>query len=81
MKLSTLYFLIAIIFALSLSGSFYVYNLIPDNASVPSHWNIYGEVDGQMEKGVGLFLLPGLLTFISLILIGIPYIDPLQKNK
>ncbi|MDA0986203.1 MAG: SdpI family protein [Bacteroidetes bacterium] len=63
-----------------LSESIYVYNLLPQDAQVPSHWNIYGNVDGKMEKGVGLFLLPGLLTFISLILIGIPYIDPLQKN-
>lgn len=54
------------------------------SASLPermaSHWNIDGEVDGYMDKGLGLFFLPALGALLLAVFLIIPKIDPLGRN-
>ncbi len=45
-----------------------------------SHWDSKGEVDGDMPKFWGLFLMPIISVGLLLLFILIPKIDPLKKN-
>ncbi len=45
-----------------------------------SHWNYKGEVDGYMQKSVGLFLMPILSVVLFVLFSFIPKIDPLKSN-
>lgn len=58
--------------------SFYVYSQTPEN--IATHWNGNGEVDGHMNKELGLFLIPGMLIGLVLLFKVIPKIDPLKEN-
>lgn len=51
---------------------------LPD--PMPSHWNATGEVDGYTSKLWGIWLLPLMTLGITLLLAGVPYIDPLKAN-
>jgi uncharacterized membrane protein len=51
-----------------------VYSQLPDQ--VPSHWNIYGQVDGTVGRATAVLLLPAFATVIWLILLTVPRIDP-----
>ena len=56
----------------------YYYDKMPEYMA--THWNQDSEVDGYMEKGAGLFLIPGMLLFLVLLFYVIPRIDPLKEN-
>lgn len=43
---------------------------------VPSHWNIHGEVDGYMSKPWGVYLMPMISLFSSILLMLLPKIAP-----
>lgn len=58
--------------------SFYVYDLVPEKMTV--HWNTQGEPDGYGSKFLGLFLLPIIMSVVTLLLLIAPYTDSLQKN-
>jgi len=45
-----------------------------------SHWNTAGQPDDTMPKLFGAFLLPIVSTCIALLMLLLPYIDPLRKN-
>ncbi len=47
---------------------------------VPSHWNIYGQVDGWMSKNFAVFFFPALMLGLYLLLSFIPLMDPLKTN-
>ncbi len=51
---------------------------LPD--PMPSHWNAAGEVDGYMSKFWGVWLMPLMTLGITLLLAGVPYLDPLKAN-
>lgn len=51
---------------------------LPD--PMPSHWNAAGEVDGYMSKFWGIWLMPLMTLGITLLLAGVPYLDPLKAN-
>jgi uncharacterized membrane protein len=55
-----------------------LYPQMPDRMA--SHWGANGEVDGYMSKFWGLFLLPIILTIMTLLFVFLPKIDPLKKN-
>lgn len=55
-----------------------LYAQLPD--PMPSHWNAAGEIDGYMSKFWGVFLMPLMTTGITLLLIAVPFIDPLKSN-
>ncbi|MCX6818991.1 MAG: DUF1648 domain-containing protein [Candidatus Aenigmarchaeota archaeon] len=56
----------------------YIYPQMP--ASMASHWNAQGIVDGYMSKFWGLFLMPVISVFLFLLFLAIPRIDPMKKN-
>ncbi|MFA5830433.1 MAG: DUF1648 domain-containing protein [Candidatus Paceibacterota bacterium] len=72
------YLVIAGITIVSFAVGFYFYPLFP--AEVASHWGMNGEVNGYMPKFWGLFLLPFLMIFFSVLLFLLPKIDPLKEN-
>jgi amino acid transporter len=48
----------------------YFYPRLPNKLAV--HWDAYGNVNGYLPKFIGIFLIPFLLVFISLIPVVIP---------
>lgn len=56
----------------------YFYPFLPDR--VPSHWNIYGEVDGYSSRFFGAFGLPLLNIAMYVLLLITPYVDPKKAN-
>ncbi len=74
----TSYYLIIVLIALSIVGSIMLYPIMPDQMA--SHWNAAGQVDGQMPKIWGLFLMPVIAVAMLLLFMAIPCIDPLKKN-
>lgn len=72
---------LVIIVLLTLTGlavSLWAYPQLPE--MVPSHWNIAGEVDDTMQRGMVAFLMPGTILFLGLLLLFLPNIDPLRAN-
>ncbi len=55
-----------------------LYPTMPDRLA--SHWNAQGQVDGYMDKGWGLFLMPVISVVLLLLFLAIPKIDPLKAN-
>lgn len=74
---STILAVTATILASVIIGA-YLYPLMPD--TLPSHWNIRGEVDGYMSKFWGLFLMPIVSVVLFLLFISIPKLDPKKEN-
>ncbi|MEM2703743.1 MAG: DUF1648 domain-containing protein [Candidatus Bathyarchaeia archaeon] len=69
---------VLILAAFSFCVSVCMYPLVPE--WMASHWNIKGEVDAYLPRFWGLFLLPLILTGVTLLLIAVPRIDPLKEN-
>ncbi len=58
--------------------SFWASPLLPDKMA--SHWNIEGDADGHMAKGIGTYLMPIISLVLLAMFIILPIIDPLRKN-
>jgi uncharacterized membrane protein len=56
----------------------YLYAEMP--ATIASHWNAQGQVNGYLSKFWGLFLMPIISFALFLLFITIPKIDPLKQN-
>jgi uncharacterized membrane protein len=69
--------IIAII-ALSVLIGLFFYPYLP--ATVASHWDAQGQVNGYMSKFWGTFLVPFMSIALFLLFLLIPRIDPLRKN-
>jgi uncharacterized membrane protein len=69
---------IAVIILISLALGIFFYGQLPERMA--SHWNASGQADGYSEKGMGVFLIPGLLVFLAVLWFVIPKIDPKRKN-
>ena len=63
---------------LSLAMAIYLYPMMPDRLA--SHWNAQGQVDGYVDKGWGMFLMPAISVFLLLLFLAIPKMDPLKEN-
>lgn len=63
---------------ISAVASFYFYQHSPD--VITTHWNFRGEADGFSSKGFGSFFFPGLLAFIYLLMVVLPYFDPKRDS-
>lgn len=55
-----------------------LYNKLP--SSVPTHWNIAGEIDGYSPKIFGAFMSPVIMIFTWCGMKFLPKIDPKKKN-
>lgn len=56
----------------------YFYPILPDK--VPSHWNLYGEVDAYSSRFFGAFSMPLLNIGMYVLFLVTPYIDPKRAN-
>ncbi len=68
---------IALIVIIAIAG-WYFYPLLPD--LIPSHWNVYGEVDGWMNKSFAIWFFPVLIAALYALLSVVPVMDPLRAN-
>ncbi len=76
MKKTTI--LILLLILASFAIAFYFYPLMPDR--IASHWNAQGEVNGYMGKFWGLFMIPLMMVFFTILFLILPEIDPERKN-
>jgi uncharacterized membrane protein len=77
-KTSRYLIIIAVIVLLLFAVSAFFYPQLPDKLA--SHWNAAGQADGYSSKFWGLFLLPFIAIFLSLLLVFIHGLDPLKAN-
>ncbi len=59
-------------------ASYFFYQNSPE--TVTTHWNFQGQPDGYSSRGFGSFFFPGLLAFIYLLMIILPYFDPKRES-
>ena len=69
-----------IIILLQICLSIYFGLTLPEDARVPCHWNIKGEIDGYYGKWTGTFLFPGINLVMLLFMLALPYISVRYKN-
>ena len=55
-----------------------LWNRFPEQMA--SHWNEQDQVDGYMQKTWGVFMIPLVMTGLTLLFLAAPHIDPLRKN-
>ena len=67
-----------VIVAIALILSIVFYGQVPDR--VDSHWDKAGRVNGTMSRFWGMFLMPLMMGGITLLMVYIPRIDPLNPN-
>jgi len=67
-----------ILIVIQFAASFYFYPTLPE--SMPTHWNVYGNIDSYMPKQYAVWMFP-LLGLLMLILFKIvPSFDPNKKK-
>ncbi len=69
-----------VIFLLALIVTAYAWGIVPEDAQIPFHWNIQGEVDNYASKPLGLLMSPGLIAFMTILLAIVPRIEPRLEN-
>ena len=67
-----------ILAALALGLSLWAFPKLPP--TVPSHWNLHGDVDGYSSRWTAVLLMPVMIVVLRLVLSVLPKIDPLGKN-
>lgn len=68
---------IVLIICATLAGLL-LWNRLPD--PMASHWGVNDQVNGDMPKVWGVFLMPLIVTGMFLLFLAIPSIDPLKSN-
>jgi uncharacterized membrane protein len=66
--------LLVLLFAVSII----LYPYLPEMMAV--HWDMYGVADGYWPKPWALFFTPFLALGLTMLLLGIPRLDPLKEN-
>jgi uncharacterized membrane protein len=64
--------------AAALAVSIWAYPRLP--ATVPTHWNLRGEVDGYSSRLMAVALMPGVILIMTGIFLVLPRIDPRGAN-
>jgi uncharacterized membrane protein len=67
-----------VLVALAFITAFLAYPSMPDR--VASHWNLNGDVNGYMDKGMGVYFMPFLALAMLALFYFLPIIDPMKKN-
>ena len=65
-----------LIYVLALVGILYFATMVDAETVVPTHWNVYGEVDGTMSKNAALYMMIGMLSGIFLLMYLMPQYSP-----
>lgn len=68
------------VIGLMLLASAVTWNALPDDAEIPIHWNLAGEVDGTASKAVGLVLTPAIAIGLTALLAVVPFLDPRREH-
>jgi len=71
-------FLIIGMVILSFAIGLFFYPKMP--IEMASHWDATGNVNGYMGRAWGIYLMPVLTAALTLLLLALPYVDPLKKN-
>lgn len=71
---------LSITIVIMLGLSIYGWIEIPEETSIPIHWNFKGEADNFVGKSLGLSLIPVLTAVIGVVLSIVPLIDPRKLN-
>jgi len=69
-----------VIIIIQIIASLYLGLSLSEDAKIPCHWNIKGEIDGYYGKWTGLLLFPGINIAMLLLMIALPYISVRYKN-
>ena len=68
----------AFLIAATAIASAIAYPRLPE--TVPSHWNLHGQVNGWQSRGFAAFLMPIVLLVLWGVMRGLPAIDPRRAN-
>ena len=68
----------AVLIAVTAILSAVAYPRLP--ATVPSHWNLHGQVNAWQSRGRAAFFIPILLLVVWALMRGLPKIDPRRAN-
>jgi uncharacterized membrane protein len=68
----------AVLIAVTAIVSAVAYPRLPE--TVPSHWNLHGQVNGWQSRGRAAFLMPVIMLVLWGVLRGLPAIDPRRAN-
>jgi uncharacterized membrane protein len=68
----------AVLIAVTAIASAVAYPRLPE--TVPSHWNLQGQVNGWQSRGSAAFLMPIVLLVLWGVMRGLPAIDPRRAN-
>ena len=69
------FWLSIIIIIVQLALALYLSSFIADDARIPSHWNIRGEIDGYTGKWTAILLFPGINIIMFMIMLSLPFIS------
>ena len=69
-----------IIIIIQIIASLYLGLSLSEDAKIPCHWNIKGEIDGYYGKWTGVLLFPGINLAILLLMIALPHISVRYKD-
>ena len=69
-----------VIIIIQIIASLYLGLSLSEDAKIPCHWNIKGEIDGYYDKWTGVLLFPGINLAMLLFIIALPYISVRYKN-
>ncbi len=64
-----------IIIIVQIALALYLSSFIADDARIPSHWNIRGEIDGYTGKWTAVLLFPGINILMFVIMLALPFIS------
>ncbi len=64
-----------VIIIVQLALALYLSSFIENDAKVPSHWNIRGEIDGFTGKWTAILLFPGINILMFVIMLSLPFIS------
>ncbi len=70
----------AVLLIIMFGASIYAWNILPDGAQVPVHWNAAGEVDRYGGKFEALMVMPLVSIFLVLLMTYLPKVDPLCRK-
>lgn len=74
-----LYVACAILLAMSMATAL-AWRALPDDARIPVHWGIDGNVDGYAGKSFGLLMLPGIMAFLMALIGFISAFEPRRAH-
>ena len=67
-----------LVVGLTLGFSAAMYPRLPD--SMPTHWDVRGNIDGYTPRAWGAWLMPAILAVVALVLPRLPALDPRRAN-